>query len=686
MRKELPQGLDVDAPFRRRRSETVAERRARQKRPRVNLGPPEPLVERVALYLRVSGERSVESNLSIPDQQAQLEKYCRAKGLQIVQTYIEPGRSAKSTARPAFRTMMLDAQAEVKPFDKILVHNTSRFARSTIDFELCEQILHRAGIQVLAVSQTFARDVGGWVAKKVTTLFDDYHSKRSAVDSVRARRRMVMEGHWPGSTPPYGYKLVPASANSKRRVLALEEAEVTLVEKVFSLVRFGDGESAPMGVKSIAEWLNVRGYRTRYGSRWSVQAVHRMLTNSVYYGVYYWGVSAQEREYQELEEPLPLNAPAIITREEFDAVQETLELRDPKMGAPKLMSSPLLLAGIAKCKCGASMTLGTGTGKSGRVYRYYRCSSDARGQRKCSGPRIREDDLNQVVRDVIRDTVLQEQRLSHLLQSLQHRWTLRRQDADGKIQELRGQIKTAELAFQGLLQAVQTTPSINTQPVFQAELMRVSSELERKRTLLTEALSIDSEFGEITPQRISYFKHEMENVIFGENEAVAKIYIGTIVECVVVGERFITIYGRDEDLRRAILDTTEGDKLSGPGVRRYVRRWRRGWDSNPRYAFDVYSLSRGAPSTTRPPLRCGLIISDAGRLQGLFEPADELPAEGACVRPEAGLNSRRSRLPPGCRGRSARRGCVMRRQIPPRPIRQRRSGHQGRCSAGSAPR
>ena len=31
--------------------------------------------------------------------------------------------------------------------------------------------------------------------------------------------------------------------------------------------------------------------------------------------------------------------------------------------------------------------------------------------------------------------------------------------------------------------------------------------------------------------------------------------------------------------------------------------WRRGRDSNPREAFDLYSLSRGAPSTTRPPLR-----------------------------------------------------------------------------------
>jgi hypothetical protein len=34
--------------------------------------------------------------------------------------------------------------------------------------------------------------------------------------------------------------------------------------------------------------------------------------------------------------------------------------------------------------------------------------------------------------------------------------------------------------------------------------------------------------------------------------------------------------------------------------------WRRGRDSNPRRAFDPYALSRGAPSTTRPPLRINL--------------------------------------------------------------------------------
>src|SRR5450631_461995 len=41
--------------------------------------------------------------------------------------------------------------------------------------------------------------------------------------------------------------------------------------------------------------------------------------------------------------------------------------------------------------------------------------------------------------------------------------------------------------------------------------------------------------------------------------------------------------------------------------------WRRGRDSNPRWAFDPYALSRGAPSTTRPPLRMGLTPAHRAR-------------------------------------------------------------------------
>src|SRR5690606_8798357 len=57
--------------------------------------------------------------------------------------------------------------------------------------------------------------------------------------------------------------------------------------------------------------------------------------------------------------------------------------------------------------------------------------------------------------------------------------------------------------------------------------------------------------------------------------------------------------------------------------------WRKGWDSNPRYGFAVYALSRRAPSTARPPFRwsprrrSGLVAAlDAGN--------GAEPSQGGC--------------------------------------------------------
>jgi hypothetical protein len=63
-----------------------------------------------------------------------------------------------------------------------------------------------------------------------------------------------------------------------------------------------------------------------------------------------------------------------------------------------------------------------------------------------------------------------------------------------------------------------------------------------------------------------------------------------------------------------------GDGINPGGVPSFVRRWRSGRDSNPRYGFAVYSLSRRAPSTTRPPLRCSWRAAHLERGRGGGKP------------------------------------------------------------------
>src|SRR5690625_1105327 len=56
-----------------------------------------------------------------------------------------------------------------------------------------------------------------------------------------------------------------------------------------------------------------------------------------------------------------------------------------------------------------------------------------------------------------------------------------------------------------------------------------------------------------------------------------------------------------------------------------IRLVRRGRDSNPRYGVTVYSLSRGAPSATRPPLR--ILRWSRAIYSGFFRPASSTRLE-----------------------------------------------------------
>ncbi len=587
-----------DVLSRQVKRESTADRRKRQLAPAGGVSEMTVAPTRVALYIRVSGDKSVRSDLSMPDQEIQLRKFCEQQKWLVVAVYYEPGKSAKSTARKEFRRMIADAFAEGDPpFNKILVHNTSRFARSSKDYDIFEALLHERSIAILAITQTFSKDAGGMVALRMTNLMDEFYSLRSAVDSTRARVHMVGKGYWPGGTPPYGYRCTPSPENRQRSLLEVHDEERVIVEQIYSMALFGDGNGPPMGVKSIVVWLNDHGYRTRMGSRWSTQAIHRMLTQSIYYGEYFWGVNQNVHQFQQKYEPPLLKVRPIVSRADFDRVQEMLERRNPRMSGAKLVSSPLLLAGIAKCACGASMTLGTGTGKLGRVYRYYRCSSDARGtnahtsvaphERRCSRPRVAEKDLDTLVLEQVRDRVLAQDRLIELLTRLRDREMLAREQENILVPQLRARITAAETALSGLFAVAKQIPSISDQRPYQADVAAVSVELRTANQMLADLLRRTYDHaGGITPESVDLFRNDMLEVLFGENRAIAKIYLTTIVAVVIVGERTIDIQGHISDLAFGVAQARErGLEASDPRVRTYERRWRKRWDSNPRYGL-----------------------------------------------------------------------------------------------------
>ena len=243
---------------------------------------------RAALYFRVSTGRQAEADLSIPDQRRQALAYCAARGWDVAIEFVEPGMSGTDDRRPELQRLLDMATAGGAPFDVVLVHSFSRFARDHFALEMHVRRLRKAGVRLVSITQDLGEDPMSVMVRQVFALFDEYQSKENAKHTLRAMQENARQGFWNGSKAPYGYAVVAAEqrgAKTKKR-LAIDPVEAEVVRLIFRLFREGDGASGPMGVKAVTSWLNEHGYRTRLGARWGIGPLHEILTRSTYKGAH----------------------------------------------------------------------------------------------------------------------------------------------------------------------------------------------------------------------------------------------------------------------------------------------------------------------------------------------------------------------------------------------------------------
>ncbi len=376
--------------------------------------------KRAAVYARVSTARQAEHDLSIPDQLAQAKRYAEQHGFEAVQEFVEPGASATSDKRPIFQSMITQACSDEHPFDAIIVHSLSRFARNALDSGLHERTLKKHSVAVLSVTQDFADDPNGKMMRHIISAVDEHQSAENAKHTLRAMKENARNRFWNGSQPPYGYCAVEAERRgdkSKRRLeIVSEEAEV--VHMAFRLYLHGDGTSGPMGIKGLVSYLNGAELRNRNGNRFSIQVVQKMLRRTTYMGKHYFNrTDSHTRRLKPRDEWVEMDVPCIVDENAFNAVQQQLAQRNPRKTPPRQVNSAALMTGIAHCgNCGGPLRLRTG--KSG-AYRYYTCARRADlGTSACKGRTIPMPVLDGLVIEQLCAKVLEPTRLKSVMRAL----------------------------------------------------------------------------------------------------------------------------------------------------------------------------------------------------------------------------------------------------------------------------
>ena len=536
------------------------------------------MMKRAAIYVRVSTTRQAEHDLSLPDQINQCRAHCDGQGWQVAEIFEEPGASALDEDRPIFQEMIYKAKSGQRPFDLLVVHSLSRFSRDAFHSELYIRELAKVGVQLVSITQALTPDPSGEMLRKLLNVFDEHQSRENAKHVHRAMCENARQGFWNGAAPPFGYATQTAErrGNKEKKVLVVNDAEASIVHKMFDMAAGKNGQ--PVGVKAIATRLTELGH-TRRGVRFSTGSVYDVLTTTAYFGKHYFNKrDSRNGRPRPPSEWIEMRVPAILTEEAFNAVQGLLQSRSPKRTPPRVVNSPTLLAGLARCGyCGAALI--QNTGKGGK-YRYYCCSKKLKeGPISCEGLRMPMSKLDDIVIGEVGRRVLQPDRLTEMLHAYirssaergnldkEQLTRLRHAHTDAKA----GIVKLLELVEKGIMEA--------EDPEMRERLIALKLKRdETARQIVDLQKQMSSAQPAITPAKIDRVASLLKEKLLGGDPDLRQAYARLLMDEVRVTREEIRISGSKAVLARA---ASEGPDIPAPAVLSFVQEWRTRRDSNP---------------------------------------------------------------------------------------------------------
>ena len=234
----------------------------------------------------------------------------------------------------------------------------------------------------------------------------------------------------------------------ERPTLEVDPATAPVVKEIFEKSLGGHG------LKEICRELNERGVTNR-GKRWYKGGLHYVLRNEVYTGAAVWGRTSKDGEAPD---PVRVEGawPALVSREMFDAVQEAMRDRAPKVQRPARVGSPYLLSGLLKCGvCGRPYS--AQGAKSGQ-FAYYICGTLFReGAGTCSARYLNAPRVEDFVVEKIRERILTEETIVELVQLVAEEIDAMAGELSGRLEVVEAELADVRSRLGKLYEAIETS-------------------------------------------------------------------------------------------------------------------------------------------------------------------------------------------------------------------------------------
>lgn len=419
---------------------------------------------RCAIYARFSSD--LQRPTSIEDQLRRCREFAAKQGWTVVEEFVrfdEAKTAATLAGRDALKALMSAAKTKPKPFDCLLVDDTSRLARYLPDVLSMNDRLLYHGVFIYAVAQRL--DCREKTSRPLLTLhgmMDEQFLVSLGEKVHRGQEGRALKGMQPGGKC-FGYRNVPIEdptrigkygrAAVSGVKLEFDEEQAPIVKRVFSM--YADGNS----LATIAKILNAEGVqapqppRTRQIRAWHPSALREMLRNERYRGVFVWNRTRKERNPEtgrKTSRPRPesdwmrVEVPEwrLIPEDLWKRVEAQIQRVNKRFGAasvgghgrmgrgPKYLFSGFMVCGL----CGARMIIVSGDGRRGYVK--YGCPSHRYRGVCANDVLIRRDRLEHQLLTGLSDRILKPEMIDFALERFQ-------EQLQRRLQELRDQAESA---------------------------------------------------------------------------------------------------------------------------------------------------------------------------------------------------------------------------------------------------
>jgi site-specific DNA recombinase len=200
--------------------------------------------KRAVLYLRVSSRSQVDTDFdpegnSIPAQRKACLRKAEELGMEVVDEYVEPGRSALSVdGRPKFQEMMARVRNS-KDVDAIVVYARSRMHRDTTDAAITRRELRKFGVQLVSIMDYTEDSYIGDLVAAILDGVNEYQSRASGADVAYKMSAKAANGGIPGIAP-LGYLNVGEKIEGREvRTIAVDDERAPFVVMMFKLYATG---------------------------------------------------------------------------------------------------------------------------------------------------------------------------------------------------------------------------------------------------------------------------------------------------------------------------------------------------------------------------------------------------------------------------------------------------------------